>query len=592
MLRRVALLAVVMAVFGLGVVGFAAPASATGITASTITSPATGAHYLITDVNPATTVTVSGTTSGGSAGDLIDIRCYTSAGRWETASDVDGVPIDAGGHFAVQMSTYVPYGTCALRAVPHDYPATSSVATFTGPKVTTEYALSEKILTGPHAGMVYDYYVEYQGRFAMNDYHSVSATGFGSSRLLHADGTSSNLLWSAAAALTRNPGSTRSDLRVDGHNAFGPYAAALLYPGSNAIPGLPGLSFSATRNVTTGTITIHETDPMVVCPTETFPPTSASCPQFKSAGIRLERTIIADDGGLQVHISDVWRSTDGEAHSLSARYLENLEGHDYSTGTATPTLLGAKLPWISSAYQTFTGDAVMPAPGKVPATLYVRDDMAAADGNTNFPRGALTFDVAPSKVERRAYSQFVFRYDGLKVPAGGTRLLRQAYVIGASQSTVEAKAAANARRINPWRPDGSIRKKGSATYAGNDVYNTTGTRQTAGVRARRGASATFYLKVRNHGTQTDSLRVKGPGSLPRFSVHYYAGTSDVTTAVNHGTYAVKNLVPGASRTLRLVVRVRRGATIGTLRSWLVTASSTHDATRKDALKAQVRVAAS
>jgi hypothetical protein len=593
MLRRIALLTVVVTVLGLTAVVRGAPANAAGITSSNIASPVTGAHYLITDVQPATTVVVSGTTSGGTGGDLVDIRCYTSSGRWETANEVTGVPIGADGSFSAQMSTYVPYGTCVLRAVPHDYPGgAASLATFTGPKVTTEYAISRKILSGPHAGMVYDYYVEYQSRYAMNDVQSATDNGLEDTRLLHPDGTSSNVLWNGGAALRFNEAGARSHVQVDGRNAFGPYSAAVVYPGSQAIPGLPALAFSVARNATTGTITIHETDPLVVCPSQTFPPTAGSCPQFRSAGLRLERTIVIDDGGRQVHLSDVWRSTDGKGHSLSAHYDQGLEGFDYSPGSATPTLVGAKLPWISTTYQTFSGVTLSPGPARVPASLFVRDDMAAADGNVNFPRGALVFDRAPSKVERSTYRQFNFRYEGITVPAGGTRLMRQAYVTGTSQAAVDAKARAIAARINPWRPDTLIRKKGASVYAGNGVYDTTATHQTVGTRARRGARATFYVKVQNDGTQTDSFRLKGSGGSRRFAVHYFAGSTDVTSSVVKGTYLVKNLVPGATRAIGLVIKVRRGARIGTLRSWLVAATSTHDATRKDVVRARVRVRSS
>ena len=92
MLRRLAIFAVLLAAAGTTAVVQSAPASAAGILSSNITSPANGAHYLITDVSPATTVTVEGTTSGGTAGDLVDIRCYEARGQWESNGAVSGVP--------------------------------------------------------------------------------------------------------------------------------------------------------------------------------------------------------------------------------------------------------------------------------------------------------------------------------------------------------------------------------------------------------------------------------------------------------------------------------------------------------------------
>lgn len=590
MLRRTALLAVFVASAGISTVVMSAPANAAGITSSNITSPATGAHYMITDVHPATTVTVSGTTSGGTAGDLIDVRCYESPGRWEPV--VQSVPIDGAGSFSAPMPTDAPFGTCILRAVPHDYPGSSSVASFKGPKLTTEYNVSKKISGGPSTGVIYDYYVEYTDKFAMNDFHSATDGGLVSSRLDYTDGTSSNFLWNGSAGLLRNEGDARSFLRVDGHNAFGPYAAATLFLIAKSNPGMPALTYSVSRNAATGTTTIHETDPIVVCSTDTFPPTSVSCPQFKSAGIRLERTIVSDDGGRQVHISDVWRSTDGKAHTLSAHYDEGVEGWDYSTGAATPTLVGVKLPWVSNTYQTFTGDALLPGTAKVPATVYVRDDVTATDGDVNFPRGALTVDASPSEVHRGSFHGFTLRDEGIRVPAGGTRLVRHAFVIGTTQSEVNTKAAANERRINPWRPDTMIRTKGASAYAGNNIYNSTATNQSVGTHTHRGASATFYVKVQNDGTQADSFKLKGAGSPAGFTARYYAGTTNITSAVTSGTYTLTNVAPGAMRYVRLVITVQSSAAINALRSWLVIATSTHDTTRKDAVKAQVRVVAS
>jgi len=592
MLRRLAIFTVLLAAAGTTAVVLSAPASAAAITSSTITSPTNGAHYLITDVSPVTTVTVNGTTSGGAAGDLVDIRCYTAPGQWEPNAATTGVPIDGSGNFSVSMPTDQPYGTCILRAVPHGYPSSGSVAAFSGPTVTTEDNYADKILTGPNTGLVYNYDVDYTSRYALNGFHGATSTGFHAARLQHSDGTSSNYLWHQNAALPNELSATRAALRVDGIDAYGPYTAKSLYPGAQDATGLPALTFSAARNATTGVITIRETDPIVVCPAGVaYPPTAVSCPQFKSAGVRLERTIVVDDGGLQVHISDVWRSVDGKAHTLSPHYREGISGLDSSSGSDTPTAVGLKLPWLSSAYQTFSGATSLRGPTKVPTSVYVREEMAAPDGDVNHPRGALTFDVAPSTVDRETYGSFNFRTDGLAVPAAGTRLVRRDYVMGSTQSSVDAKAAASQARLNPYRADGLIKQAGSPRYLGNNVYNATGTSQTTTARRHRGATAVFDLKVQNEGTTPDTFKLKGPGGSAAFRVRYLAGSTDITKAVTAGTYRVSNLAPGATRVVRLVITVRDAARLGILRSWLVTASSAHDSTRRDAIRARVRVSA-
>jgi len=597
MLRRLAIFAVLLAAAATTAVVQSAPASAAGILSSNITSPANGTRYLITDVAPATTATVSGTTTGGSAGDLVDVRCYENPGQWDSFGAAVGVPIDGAGKFSVAMPTDMPYGTCILRAVPHGYSATGSLAGYTGPKVSTEYNTSTKVASGPNAGIVVDYTAEFAGQHAMNKLHSATSSGLSDARLVYPDGSSSDYLWGPSGALPVDLSfsTTRAPLRVDGNNAYGPFTASHLFPNSADTPGLPALTHSATRNATSGVITIHEIDPVVTCPAGApYPPTAASCPKYTSAGVRIERTVVIDDGGLQVHISDVWRSTDGKAHTLSLHHWERVEGYDKSSGSSAPTSVGLKLPWLSTAYKAFSGATSFSGPTKVPASVFVREEMAAPDGNKDHPRGALTFDVAPTTVNRGDYKSLDFWTEGLTVPAGGTRLVRRDYVIGSTQSTVDAKAAASRSRLNPYRPDGSIHQSGYSSYLGNNVYSTVGTGQTTTATKHRGTTAVFYLKVQNDGTAPDTFKLKGPGGSTAFGVHYLSGSSgswDITKAVTAGTYKM-SLAPGATKVIRLVVTVRSAASIGSLKSWLITATSSHDGNRRDAVKARVRVAAS
>ncbi|WP_183406990.1 hypothetical protein [Nocardioides marmorisolisilvae] len=593
MLRRLSIFTVLLVATGTSAVVTSSPASATGIATSHITSPTSGTHYMITDASPPTTVTVTGTTTGGTAGDLIDLRCYEARGQWENYGSTSSVPIDGNGNFSVQMPTDMPYGTCVLRAVPHDYPGSGDLGSFTGPVVTTEYNISTKVLSGPNTGIVVDYYVDISSKRALNGFESAASAGFEAARLQYSDGSSSSYLWDLNSSLGNNLSGTRALLRIDGRDAYGPYTASRAFTDAQNTPGLPALTYSSTRNATTGVLTIHETDPFVVCPAGApYPSTTASCPQFSGAGIRLERTIVVDDDGFQVHISDLWRSTDHKAHTLSIHDSERIDGADYGSGSFNPTSVGLKLPWLSSSYQTFSGAEVLDGPSRVPATVFVRDEMTAAGGDVNHPLGALVTDVAPSAVDRADYRTFNFRNEGLSVPAGGTRLVRRAYVMGTSQSTVNTKAAALAARINPYRPDGQVKVAGAATYAGNNVYSSYGTHETTTASRRRGTKATFVVRVQNDGTTADSFKLKAAGGTSSFSVHYYAGltgSKDITTAVTHGTYRTSTLAPGATTTIRLVVTVRSAASTGALRSWLVTALSAHDVTRKDAVKASVRV---
>lgn len=575
---------VLVGLVGTAIVAVQSPAEA-AITSTNITSPVDGTHFTITDANnsnPFPTVNVIGTANENSG--FVDILCYT-VGSSDSQPVAFNVQVQDGS-FSAPMSINSPYGDCRLRAVPHLYPKGSSLAGFTGPTVTTEWNTSTKVGGGPNAGKVFDYDVVFQGAQALNDYNSATHAGLGYSRLNYPDGSSSNYLWNGAGRLGEGEG-IASRILVGGRDAFGPYSAVTL---PDDIPGAPSLTYSASRNGATGVTTIKESNPLVVCPTAVaYPPTPATCPQFKSAGVRLERTIVANDGGRQVHITDVWRSTDGKAHTIAAFYGQQVHGHDYIADADTPVAF--RLPWLGG-FQTFTGAATYPGPAKLANTILVRDSNTALDGDTTLPRGAVTFDFPLSAVNRTSYDTLSAKGATFTVAAGGTRVLRQSLVSGTTDAEVAAKAAANVVRLNPYRADGLIKKKGAAKYAGNGTYNTTAAGQAVTARTKRSRTATFLVSVQNDGTQPSTFRVKGAGNKAGFAVKYLKGASGrqlITRAVVRGNYLVTNLAPGQSRVLRLVVTVKPGTRIGALKSWLVLATSTSDTTRKDAVKAKVRV---
>ena len=433
----VAALAVLIAV------GLAGPAGA-AITSSTITAPADGTHYLITDADPEHDVTVTGT-SNGTTGDAVDIRCYDRADNWY-GHTADNIPVAADGSFSTPVSNGDPYGTCILRAVPHGLASTSDPSPFSGPTLTTEWNVTDKVSGGPNDGKAHNFYVLFQGPNAMNDYVSATGGGLYDSRLSYAPGRSSTYLWYGNGFLVGNEhlsSANRSALQVDGRNAYGPEAAYDLLVNN---PGLPSLTYDANRDTATGVTTIHETDPIVVCPSESpFPATALSCPHFDSAGVQLERTWVTDDGGRQVHMTDTWRSTDNNAHTLSLHYDQLLWARLPPQGAEQP--VGLKLPWLGD-FKTFTSDTAFPGPGPGMGTIFVRDNNNATDGDETFPVGAVSFDVAPTDVRWLENTNFFLRDETIAVPAGGTTVVRQDYVMGQTLAEVEAKATANVDRYS------------------------------------------------------------------------------------------------------------------------------------------------
>ena len=112
--------------------------------------------------------------------------------------------------------------------------------------------------------------------------------------------------------------------------------------------------------------------------------------------------------------------------------------------------------------------------------------------------------------------------------------------------------------VAPNRPDAQIRPNTVARFAGDDVYNGTGSSQTAlGL-----GTTTYVVRVQNDAVAADTLRVKGSRARPGWTVRYYAGPREVTAAVHAGTYEVAGLRAGGSRLLRIVVRPKAGSTAG------------------------------
>jgi hypothetical protein len=112
------------------------------------------------------------------------------------------------------------------------------------------------------------------------------------------------------------------------------------------------------------------------------------------------------------------------------------------------------------------------------------------------------------------------------------------------------------------RPDAAIRAPSVTRYLGDGTYGTTGSGQTALAAVGGRQAAGFLVRIENDGVATDTFRVKGTRARPGWTVRWYAGTREISAAVHAGTYEVRGLRPGGSRTLRVVVRPKPGGTSG------------------------------
>jgi tripartite motif-containing protein 71 len=130
------------------------------------------------------------------------------------------------------------------------------------------------------------------------------------------------------------------------------------------------------------------------------------------------------------------------------------------------------------------------------------------------------------------------------------------------------------------RPDGQIAAGGK--YAGNNIYNSTGTKQTKTQSTTAGHTISFQVKVENDGNESDTYSLLGSASSTGFAVTYLIGTTDVTAKVKAGTY---QFPLGKGQTKLLTVRVAVSKAKATSKTISVTATSVHDPTKEDVVKA-------
>jgi hypothetical protein len=143
--------------------------------------------------------------------------------------------------------------------------------------------------------------------------------------------------------------------------------------------------------------------------------------------------------------------------------------------------------------------------------------------------------------------------------------------------------------VAAFQPDALVKRAAAPAYVGGNVYGATGAGQTVLSRRKHRRQQAFTVAVQNDGSAADAFRLVGSGRRRGFAVSYLLGSTDVTAAVVGGTYVTPTLAPGATVQLRLVVRVKSRARIGSVGSWLVAATSTQSADRVDAVMAKVRV---
>jgi hypothetical protein len=145
--------------------------------------------------------------------------------------------------------------------------------------------------------------------------------------------------------------------------------------------------------------------------------------------------------------------------------------------------------------------------------------------------------------------------------------------------------ARNAASFPILRPDARIGTAASGPFLGNGVYSATAQGESKTISVARGSSGVLFANIQNDGLTADSLQVGATGQATGFTVRYFRGTTDVTSQVNAGKFSTGNLAPGASLTLKIVVKL--AATTANQGSFLIKARSKPGADL-DAVRATIK----
>lgn len=411
-------------------------AARAAITGSQITSPS-DPSFFVADEDAATQFfAIAGTTSGGNpATDAIVIRCYFGSKSVKLAGPV---PLNPDGSFAVLLANLnnVLDLTCRLRAVPSGT-APADLTPYAGPLIGVGERATSRVKGGTNNKKAYDYVFDAQQKTGAFDYASLGTCGVNDGYLYDPTFANTTVTFACNAGLLGGDSAakpTRSELQIDGANAYAPAAAFAV---NSAATGLPAVTTTYTLDAATGDVAIRETDSLVECPSAAYPPTAASCSSFTPSGVTDTRTITQDHDGRISWITDVFTSTDGKAHALDLLW-DNSQRFWGPSGNSTQ--LEYELPGQNAFAKHVAGDAVAlhGAPGRILVRM-----SGAADGEMSTGQGAIVFDRPASQAKftyvQPTRSAFTLHQTGT-VPAGASTRFRFAYVQDYHAGTIASLA--------------------------------------------------------------------------------------------------------------------------------------------------------
>jgi hypothetical protein len=216
----------------------------------------------------------------------------------------------------------------------------------------------------------------------------------------------------------QNLASNGTQVTVDSQNAYLPFGVHQYLIGIESLAVTQSRLTVHTSIAKNGDLTTTESAPLMRCSAgNDYAPTTMTCPHLVTTGVTFERVSRLQLDDHQVQFRDRFVSTDHSAHRIGLEY-----GAQFGLpGTGLP---GYTYPGHSSTFAAQPRGTVVGGLGTKAATMFIRSDIDALDGDTDVDTMGLSWSRAPSQImfSTTTFGSFELRY-ALNVPARGTAYL-------------------------------------------------------------------------------------------------------------------------------------------------------------------------
>jgi hypothetical protein len=139
------------------------------------------------------------------------------------------------------------------------------------------------------------------------------------------------------------------------------------------------------------------------------------------------------------------------------------------------------------------------------------------------------------------------------------------------------------------RPDLLISTKAKKGYIGDDVYNRKGKQQTKQLSGRKGQLRSFFVRLTNDGSTTDTFAVTAAEAPKGAKITYWNGGTDITQLLTSAGGGVVQLTTDQFALIRVDVKLTKKAVVGSRKTAVLTALSQGAERVVDVVKATVKV---